>query len=166
MSKDNKKIGGFNMTSGLNRVLRDYVTPLFRRPRGLQVAALCTRDAGADKQVLLITSRGTGRWIIPKGWPIRGMNSAQAAVQEAWEEAGVQDARAQPNAIGSYSYDKTSNTGLPRPVEALVYSVEVGNLAKDFPECSERQRKWVSPAEAANLVDEPELKSLLKVMGC
>jgi 8-oxo-dGTP pyrophosphatase MutT (NUDIX family) len=146
----------------MSTMLRDMVGPMFRRPKGLQVAALCHRNSDAGKQVLLITSRGTGRWIIPKGWPIRGLGSAEAAVQEAWEEAGVKDARAETRAIGSYNYDKTMDSGLPLPIETLVYSVEVGQLADDFPERSERRRKWVSPQEAALLVDEPELKTILR----
>jgi 8-oxo-dGTP pyrophosphatase MutT (NUDIX family) len=152
------------MKPGLNRVLRDFVAPMFRRPKGLQVAALCTRGVGDDKQVLLVTSRGTGRWIIPKGWPIRGLASSQAALQEAWEEAGVKDATAGSDPIGSYAYDKTMDSGLPMPVETLVYSVDVNGLESDFPEAGQRQRRWVSPLEAANLVDEPELKSILRVL--
>ena len=149
----------------MSTMLRDMVGPLFRRPKGLQVAALCHRETPKGKQVLLITSRGTGRWIIPKGWPIRGLGSAEAAVQEAWEEAGVQDAHADTLAIGSYSYDKTMDSGLPLPIETLVFSVEVGQLADDFPERAERQRKWASPQEAATLVDEPELKAILRELG-
>lgn len=152
------------MSPAFTSVLRDFVTPLFRRPKGLQVAALCTRGVGDDKQVLLVTSRGTGRWIIPKGWPIRGLASSQAALQEAWEEAGVKDATAGTDPIGSYAYDKTMGSGLPMPVETLVYPVAVTCLENDFPEAGQRQRRWVSPREAANLVDEPELKSILRVL--
>ncbi|MEN8839692.1 MAG: NUDIX hydrolase [Octadecabacter sp.] len=149
------------MNSALNRVLRDFVAPMFRRPKGLQVAALCTRGTGDDKEVLLVTSRGTGRWIIPKGWPIRGLASSQTALQEAWEEAGVKGATAKSDPIGSYGYDKTMGSGLPIPIETLVYSVSVNELENDFPEAGQRERRWVSPSEAANLVDEPELKSIL-----
>jgi 8-oxo-dGTP pyrophosphatase MutT (NUDIX family) len=161
VSKDNKKNSSFKMNSAFSRVLRDYVAPMFRRPKGLQVAALCTRGTGDDKEVLLVTSRGTGRWIIPKGWPIRGLASSQAALQEAWEEAGVKDATAKSEPIGSYGYDKTMGSGLPVPIETLVYSVSVNELENDFPEAGQRKRRWVSPAEAASLVDEPELKSIL-----
>ena len=61
-----------------------FVLPMLQRPKRLQVAALCYRGDDADRKVLLVTSRGTGRWIIPKGWPIRGMNAPQAARQEAF----------------------------------------------------------------------------------
>ena len=76
------------MNAKIGAVLRDVVGPMFRRPRSLQVAALCHRRTKAgQKEVLLVTSRGTGRWILPKGWPMRGKSDAQAAAQEAWEEA-------------------------------------------------------------------------------
>lgn len=153
------------MKPSLNSVLRDFVAPMFRRPKKLQVAALCTRGVGDEKRVLLITSRGTGRWILPKGWPIRGLASWQAALQEAWEEAGVKDATASTDPIGSYAYDKTMGSGLPIPVEALVYAVSVEGLETEFPEAGQRELRWVTPTEAANLVDEPELKSILNVMA-
>ncbi len=153
------------MKSALSRVLRDFVTPMFRRPKRLQVAALCTRGTGDDKQVLLVTSRGTGRWIIPKGWPIRGLGSSQAALQEAWEEAGVKGTGSSNTPVGSYDYEKTLNSGLPVMVETLVYPVDVSTLASEFPEAGQRERRWTSPKEAANMVDEPELKSLLTVLG-
>ncbi|TMV51704.1 NUDIX hydrolase, partial [Thioclava sp. BHET1] len=68
---------------------RSVVLPLVQRPKRLQVAALCFRGGGAATEVLLITSRDTGRWVVPKGWPMRGLDAAGAARQEAWEEAGV-----------------------------------------------------------------------------
>ncbi len=145
-------------------VLRDVVGPMFKRPKGLQVAALCYRKTAKGKEVLLVTSRGTGRWILPKGWPIRGKSEAQAALQEAWEEAGVKAANVEEDPIGSYDYHKVLDEGLPVPVETLVYPVEVKTLAKSFPEADERKRKWVSPTDAAELVDEPQLQSLLRVL--
>ena len=140
----------------------DFLRPMFQRPRRVQVAALCYRKTkSGGKKVLLVTSRGTGRWIIPKGWPIPGKGSAQGAMQEAWEEAGV-TGRAKDSAIGSYTYDKTHEGGWAEPIEAAVYPVKVDAVADEFPECAERRRRWVSPQEAANLVDEPELKDILR----
>lgn len=150
------------MTNFLSKVWDAYVAPMVSRPKRLQVAALCYRGAGNDKQVLLITSRDTGRWIIPKGWPIRGLNAPEAALQEAWEEAGVTDSEAEDSPIGAYRYHKRQDSGLPVPVETLVFPVEVEALKDAFPEASERTRRWVSPEEAANLVNEPELKTILR----
>jgi 8-oxo-dGTP pyrophosphatase MutT (NUDIX family) len=152
-----------NMKS--NIALRDDAEPVggaaSAPEKGQQVAALCYRDARDGKEVLLITSRDTGRWIIPKGWPMRGKTDAQAAAIEAWEEAGVKSANVECDPIGSYEYDKMQDDGVALPVETQVYSVEVDRLAKMFPEVSERDRAWVSPNEAADMVDEPELKALL-----
>lgn len=132
----------------------------FRRPKLLQMAALCHRGEGAQREYLLVTSRDTGRWIIPKGWPIRGLSAHETALQEAWEEAGVKDAKASPEPIGSYTYRKRKEHGFSLPVETLVYSVGVKELADDFPEAHERTRKWMAANTAAELVEEDELKAL------
>lgn len=134
---------------------------MLRRPKQLQVAALCHRRNAGRTEILLITSRGTGRWVIPKGWPMDGKNAAEAAVTEAWEEAGVRTGPAPRKAIGSYVYDKIKGTGLPVSVETLVYPVAVEALEEDFPEASERTRQWTDPREAAGLVDEEGLKRIL-----
>lgn len=145
----------------LKVVWGDFIRPMMQRPRRLQVAALCYRDFGTERKILVVTSRGTGRWIIPKGWPMNGKNSAQAALQEAWEEAGVAKGEAQDTAVGQYRYDKVKAKGWTVPVEALVFPVKVKELADRFPEADQRKRKWVSTEEAANLVREPELKAIL-----
>lgn len=140
----------------------NFLSPMLQRPKRLQVAALCYRERDEGREVLLVTSRDTGRWIIPKGWPIRGLSSAQAAKQEAWEEAGVSKGAMADTSIGTYTYDKTLSSGMPVPVETLVYPLEVTNLKENFPESHERQRKWVSTSDAAGLVQENELKSILR----
>lgn len=137
------------------------VQPFLQRPARVQMAALCYRTGKAGTQILLITSRDTGRWIIPKGWPIDGKSSSETALQEAWEEAGVRQGIAETDAIGSYTYEKRFDNGSSTTVETSVYPVAVKTLADSFPEAEERTRKWVSPKEASNLVAEPELKKLL-----
>lgn len=150
------------MTDALKNALTNVVAPMLRRPKRMQVAALCYRGEGADKKVLLVTSRDTGRWIIPKGWPIDGKSASEAALQEAWEEAGVKKGEATSEALGTYDYDKELKTGLPVRVETLVYPIKVQRLTDSYPEAHERKRKWVSPDEAANMVNEPELQQLLR----
>jgi len=110
----------------------------------------------------MITSRDTGRWIIPKGWPIDGLDGAETALQEAWEEAGVQNAKAEREPIGCYSYDKILKDGSAQPVQTSVYRVRVKDLADNYPEAHERDRSWMSPKAAAKLVDEPELSEMLR----
>ncbi len=131
-------------------------------PRQPQVAALCYRDTETGKQVLMITSRDTGRWIIPKGWPVEGLDGPGSALQEAWEEAGVEAADISPEPIGTYEYDKGLGDGSAIPILASVYCVRVGSLADTYPEVDERRREWMAPGTAAELVDEPQLKEILR----
>lgn len=148
------------MYSLLISLWRDLFSLMLQRPKALQMAALCHRGEGKKREYLLVTSRDTGRWIIPKGWPIRGLNSSETAMREAWEEAGVKDGEVADAPIGSYSYNKKRANGFEVPVKALVYSVAVNNLAEEFPESHERRRKWVSADKAASLVNETGLKSI------
>lgn len=136
---------------------------LFLRPaRARQVAAICYRQTGAGKRVLLVTSRGTGRWIVPKGWPIDGLKDPDAALQEAWEEAGVKTAEVQPDPVGHYDYDKKHADGDVTPVKTQVYLAEVESLAESYPEDHQRERRWFAPEEAAARVQEPELQAILR----
>ena len=132
-----------------------------------QVAALVWRKAGKKKkiEVLLITSRDTGRWVLPKGWVEHREDGAEAAKREAWEEAGV-EGTVQDEPVGHYRYDKTQSGDEPAlPCIVAVYALAVKRQAKDWPERDERERNWVSPAKAAKLVDEPELQELLDAFG-
>ncbi len=150
------------MTDTLMNALSSVVGPLLRRPKRLQVAALCLKGDGAGKQVLMITSRDTGRWVLPKGWPIDGYDAPGSALQEAWEEAGVKEAEIDPDMIGTYEYAKRLTGGAEVDVEVQVYSAKVDKLVDQFPESDERSRKWVSPLDAANMVQEPGLQELLR----
>jgi 8-oxo-dGTP pyrophosphatase MutT (NUDIX family) len=152
------------MNDGLKKAWADVVQPLISRPRLLQVAALCLKGSGADTRVLMITSRGTGRWIIPKGWPIDGTTGHGAALTEAWEEAGVKKADVDPVPIGTYTYDKITEGGVPNPVEAQVYMVHVKMMVDDYPEADQRRRKWMKPKRAAELVAEPGLRTILEAL--
>lgn len=145
----------------MTRLRRGLARLLGARPPLLQVGAVCLDPATG--KVLLITSRGTGRWIIPKGWPMPGRSLAEAALQEAWEEAGVRAKSGEE--MGSYHYDKDQDRGFAVPVEVRVFLVAVEALAEDFPERGERRRRWFAPSEAAGLVAEPELAALLRTLA-
>lgn len=149
------------MSTLLSEFWAGFVQPMLQRPKSIQMAALCYKTEASEKKVLLVSSRDTGRWVIPKGWPMAGKSSAETALQEAWEEAGVQagDVAAQP--LGAYTYNKRFESGWSQPVRTLVYPVCVTQLEKPYPESHERTRIWVDPLEAANMVQEPELKQLL-----
>ena len=143
------------------RAWRDMVLPIFKRPKRVQVAALCYRDTDEGKKVLLITSRDTGRWIMPKGWPIDGLDGSGAALQEAWEEAGVTEADIETAPMGIFEYDKGLGEGLTVPVTTQVYLTRVRELSEEYPEADMRKRAWFTPKEAAELVNEPDLKAIL-----
>ncbi len=152
------------MTHTLNGIWEEYLRPMIFRPRRLQVAALCLRQTDAGPKVLLITSRDSGRWIIPKGWPMTGKTCAEAALQEAWEEAGVTNSQIDDTPMGSYNYDKRRDNGAVEPVTVLIYRVSVTDLADDFPEVDQRKRRWFTPLKAATLVAEPELQAVLRAL--
>ena len=126
-----------------------------------QFAALCYRVKNDKVQVLLVTSRRTRRWIIPKGWPMDGLTPADSAALEAWEEGGVVG-RADQRPLGMFSYNKDVGDDAGLPVAAMVYAVKVKSLATEYPEAQERTRKWVGRRKAAKMVDSPELSRILR----
>jgi 8-oxo-dGTP pyrophosphatase MutT (NUDIX family) len=126
-----------------------------------QVGALCVRvDGFGAPEVLLITTRGTGRWTIPKGWPIKGLKPHEAAEREAWEEAGVRG-KAQKKPVGCFTYLKFLDNDQSVPAKVDVYLLAPKSVSEDFPERDQRVVQWVSPDEAAVRVEEPELRQLL-----
>ena len=130
-------------------------------PPSLQVGALCWRRTTKGLRVLLITSRDTGRWVIPKGWPMRNRTEAEAAAREAYEEAGVSgdiDARS----IGVYTYRKMLGPSRALPCVVRVFPLQVRALLKRYPETGQRRVRWLSPAKAARRVTEPELTEIIR----
>ncbi len=127
-----------------------------------QYGALCYRQApdGNGVEVLLITSRETARWVIPKGWPMKKKKPHEAAEIEALEEAGIRG-RAERKPVGRYTYLKWLDNGDVAPCTVEVFQVEVTALATNFKERGQRELVWVSPDEAARRVREVELKSLI-----
>jgi 8-oxo-dGTP pyrophosphatase MutT (NUDIX family) len=131
-----------------------------REPRA-QFAALPWRlDARGQIEVLLITSRETRRWVIPKGWPIKGKTSRKSAAQEAFEEAGIRG-KVSKRPIGAYAYDKRLKNGRLQHVRVAVFGLLVESEAAAYPELGQREKTWLPLTEAARLVDEPELMVLL-----
>lgn len=139
---------------------------MFRRPPRQQYAALCYRWAPkTDRvQVLLLTSRDTGRWVIPKGWPMGDKPAHGVAAQEAFEEAGV-TGRVEKDPIGFYVYDKVLKDDFAMGCRVQVHALQVDKLAEDFPEKDERVRRWFDIDTAAVQVREPSLKALILKFG-
>lgn len=126
-----------------------------------QFAALCYRIQNGEVQVLLITSRTSRRWIIPKGWPMPGQTPAEAALIEAYEEGGV-EGKASDLCLGFYSYTKVMDGDDNLPCAVSVFPVHVKKLLKVYPEAGQRKRKWFSLKKAAFRVREPELRKIIK----
>ena len=124
-----------------------------------QIAALCWRKRKGAVEVLLVTSRETRRWVIPKGWPMEGLADFNAARREAFEEAGV-EGRMRREPIGQYFYEKRGKKEV-LPVTVTVYALEVVKKLKSWPEAKQRERSWFSPHDAMLRVAEPGLKDIL-----
>ena len=129
-----------------------------------QVGALCVRSVeDGNPRVLLGTSRDTGRWIIPKGWPLKKLDERAAAEREALEEAGVAG-KIGKRAIGSFLYTKRLGCD-DRLVLVSVFLLEVKKRKPRWLEQHERQRAWFTAETAAEMVLEPELKALIRAFG-
>lgn len=125
-----------------------------------QFGALCYRIKGGKLEVLLITTRGRGDWIIPKGWPMSGETPGGAAATEALQEAGA-IGRLSDRVLGFYSYSK-KHDGDNLPCVVAVFPLRVKKLLRKYPEKGDRKRRWVSQKKAISLVKEPELRRIIK----
>ncbi|VXA90836.1 NUDIX hydrolase [Brevundimonas sp. G8] len=126
-----------------------------------QVAALPWRQTEDGRQILMITSRETRRWVIPKGGRMVGKTDPEAAAQEAMEEAGVRGEMDQTS-IGVFRYAKGLKDGGARQCVVSVYPLQVLVQLGAWPEAHQRERRWMSLSEAADLVHEPDLATLIR----
>ncbi len=132
-----------------------------RRQYGVIPVRVAAR--GTRLQVLLLTSRGTGRWVIPKGWPMAKRTPAATARREAYEEAGIKGRLFSRKPVGSYRYVKSDQKALGK-IEVQVFLLTVEKQKRDWPECTERRTRWFSVSRAASLVRERELAALLRTV--
>jgi 8-oxo-dGTP pyrophosphatase MutT (NUDIX family) len=128
----------------------------------LQYGALPFRESeAAGLEILLVTSRQTRRWIIPKGWPIRGLGPSKSAAREAYEEAGVRGT-VRSRSIGRYLYSKVlDDRAISVPCEVRVFALRVRRQEKAWPERQQREVRWFVPADAVEAVEEDGLKALI-----
>lgn len=132
----------------------------WRKPRS-QFGALPFRfDDHGGLEIMLITSRETRRWIIPKGWPMRTLKPHRTAEREAFEEAGLKG-KIGKTEVGRYGYEKRLANGMTVPVEVTVFPLKVQARHKRWPEMDQRDGRWFSAEEAATLVEEDGLQELL-----
>jgi len=153
----------------ISHTTRNYFAERIRRllgapPCRVQVAALPWRKGPDGVDVLLITSRDTGRWVIPKGWPEARETLYEAAAREAGEEAGIAGA-IQSKEIGRYYDDKRLGSGRETRCEVLVFPMEIDQVADKWPERKKRKRAWFPVADAAAQVNERDLGELIARFG-
>lgn len=138
----------------------DEPSPASKR-RPVQCAAIPYCRAELDEpRILLITSKRTRRWVLPKGWPKAGETLAAAAAREAFEEAGVLGQALSEESIGEYTYDKRVGDDLVA-CRVAVFPLRVASIASSWPERGQRALRWCSPEQAARLVREPRLRVML-----
>ena len=129
--------------------------------RRVQYAALPYRRAGAaGSEVMLVTSRGRQRWIIPKGWPHGGRAPCDSAAREAFEEAGVLGAVGR-RCVGSFRYKKRLKKGRVAVFNVHVFPLNVTRQRQQWPEKNQRDIKWVSVKEAAEAVQNARLGKII-----
>lgn len=127
-----------------------------------QAGVIAYRVVEGRVQVLLVTSRETKRWIIPKGNIGAGLTPAEAAKKEAFEEAGVSGEIEGTAPLGTYTYQKLLPCGKERPAAVQVFLLRFVDQAKNWPERRQRQLAWMSTTDAIDIIQEPGVVPLLR----
>ena len=132
------------------------------RSGNIQYGALPYRMAAdGEPEVLLLTSRGVGRWVIPKGWPMSGRKPRVVALTEARQEAGIKGIIGR-KPIGSFHYTKSMQGTETRLCECIVFLMLVTAEASTWPEQTQRIREWFPRDRAADLVNEGALAEMIR----
>ncbi len=131
------------------------------RAGDIQYGVLPYRLGESGIEVMLLTSRGTGRWVIPKGWPIVGKKPRVVALIEARQEAGISGIVGR-RPIGSFPYSKTMEGGEERLCECIVFLMLVTKERPSWREQAQRRRAWFPRDLAANLVEEGALVVMIR----
>jgi 8-oxo-dGTP pyrophosphatase MutT (NUDIX family) len=114
----------------------------------------------AALEILVVTTRQSRRWIVPKGWPIKRLTPSKSAAREAFEEAGVRG-KIGARAIGNFRYKKTGQNGADPDYEVKIFPLLVRRQSATWPEHGQRVVQWVDPEKAISLIREPELKVIV-----
>ena len=145
---------------GCLEALGKFWGKMARDKTATQYAALPFAMREGELRVLLITTRDTGRWLIPKGWPEEDMAPHELAAHEAFEEAGV-TGKVSKHPLGGFEYLKRLGAKGTKRCRVIVFSLEVTEELADWPERFERRREWLRPADAARRIEEAQLASLI-----
>jgi len=141
--------------------------PRAKKPsaKRVQYAALPFRRSGnSPTEVLLVTSRETGRWIIPKGWPAKGKPPHKSAAREAREEAGVVG-RIKRRPLGVFSYEKRLKSGKVVACEVQVFALKVKRQEARWLEKGQRKLKWLPRTKAAKKVGDDVLGAIIRTLN-
>jgi 8-oxo-dGTP pyrophosphatase MutT (NUDIX family) len=116
----------------------------------------------AALEILVVTTRQSRRWIVPKGWPIKRLTPSKSAAREAFEEAGVRG-KIGARAIGIFRYKKTAGeNGADPDYEVKIFPLLVRRQSATWPEYGQRVVQWVDPEKAISLIRDPELKTIVE----
>ena len=117
----------------------------------------------AALEILIVTTRQSRRWIVPKGWPIKRLSPAKSAAREAFEEAGVRG-KIGARPIGAFRYKKTERekSGADPDYEVKIFPLLVRRQSATWPEFGQRVVQWVDPERAISLIREPEMKAIVE----
>ena len=116
-----------------------------------QAAALALKGG----LICLVTSRSGERWVVPKGRIERDQTPAGCAANEAYEEAGL-IGTVDDDPLGTYDYSKDGKS-----FHVTVYALRDPEELDVWPECEERAREWVTPADAIERIRELGLRAIL-----
>ena len=158
------RVPGLVAGAAMNRALNQPVHATEQPGIAKQYAAIPWRMRGGFLEVMLVTSRRRGRWIVPKGWQAKGLTPLQSAEREAFEEAGV-IGRVGPEPIGSYRYSWPREDGSSEPRHVTVFGLHVLGTLVNWPERDQRKRLWWPLDAACDAVGEPALAELLGSLG-
>ncbi|GAK72871.1 NUDIX hydrolase [Agrobacterium rubi] len=126
-----------------------------------QAGALCLRvSPKGEQEILLVGSRRSGRWGLPKGHIEPGETSYEAAAREAFEEAGIRG-EISDTIAGSFVYSKESS---PNRYRVIVHRLAVSSIDDAYPEQGLRARQWFTHSDAANVVGHEGLRELLRTL--
>lgn len=151
-------------TKSIKNRIAEAMQVFSARNTALQIGTLAFRTGKRPLEVCLITSRGGGRWIIPKGWPEPGLSHTEIAAKEAWEEAGLTGS-VHPDLYASYETSKSIEPGTDLPVRMDIYLLANPNQATNFPELGQRKVKWLPIERAVERVEDHGLKKVLSKLG-
>jgi len=140
-----------------------FLRGMIFRPRALQTGAICLREGAEGLEVLLVRTLDTGRWIIPKGWPMDGKTLAEAAEIEAWEEAGARG-RMMPEEFARIPSNKRRSGGLEVPTDLAIFVMIGTELVDDYPEAGKRERRMWPIDLAARRADVDALGEVIAAL--